>query len=239
LIVLLFGPPGCGKGTQASLIAGRYRIPAISTGELFRSECQAATPLGKQACSIIERGGLVGDEIVNRMVANRIGEPDCRSGFLLDGYPRTKAQAEFFDEILSDKELGEPTIIHLEVPPEVLLRRISARRQCPACLRIYNILSQPPRIPDLCDEDGTALIVRRDDTEAVLHRRIEAYEKITGSVITHYEASRYYRVNGERSPAEVHREIARWLTHSQRGTVPTHSQNGQGARRSGCYLGAL
>jgi len=211
MIVLLLGPPGCGKGTQASFVARRYRIPAISTGELFRAECTAGTPLGKQSCSIMAQGSLVGDEIVNQMVVNRIGKPDCLSGFLLDGYPRTKPQAEFFDGLLAEKGLPNPTVIHLEVRAETLVRRISTRRQCPTCLRIYNVFSQAPKTRDICDEDGAALIIRQDDTEAVIHQRLKAYEEITGPVITHYRGARYHRVNGDRSPEDVLRQIARLL----------------------------
>ena len=220
MIVLLFGPPGCGKGTQTSFLASRYRIPAISTGELFRAECQAGTPLGKQTCSIMAQGGLVGDEIVNQMVANRINKPDCLPGFLLDGYPRTKPQAEFFDGVLSEKGLPKPTVIHLQVRAETLVRRISTRRQCPSCLRIYNVLSQAPKTRDICDADGAALIIRQDDTEAVIHQRLKAYEEITGPVIAHYWGARYHRVNGDRSPEEVHRKIAGLLAPSPRWARP-------------------
>ncbi|HTQ57893.1 MAG TPA: nucleoside monophosphate kinase [Bryobacteraceae bacterium] len=208
MIVLVFGPPGCGKGTQASLVAGRYGIPAISTGELFRSECQAGTPLGRQACSIMARGGLVGDDIVNRMVVERVARPDCRAGFLLDGFPRTRPQAEFFDGVLSARGLPEPVVIHLEVPSKVLVRRLSARRQCPVCARVYNVLSHPPRIHGLCDDDGAALTARQDDSEPVIRRRLTAYEEVTRPVIKHYRGGRYYRVNGDRSPDAVHGEIA-------------------------------
>jgi adenylate kinase len=207
MIVLLLGPPGCGKGTQAAFVARRYRIPAISTGELFRAESKAGTTLGKQACSIMAQGGLVGDEIVNQMVVNRIGQPDCLAGFLLDGYPRTKSQAEFFDGVLSEKGFAMPTVIHLDVRAETLLRRISTRRQCPTCLRIYNVLSQPPKTRGVCDEDGAALIVRQDDTQAVIRQRLKAYEEITGPVITHYQGAGYHRVNGDRSPEDVLRKI--------------------------------
>ena len=216
MIVLLFGPPGCGKGTQASFIARPYRIPAISTGELFRAECRTGTPLAKQSGSIMAQGGLVDDEIVNQMVANRISKADYHSGFLLDGYPRTKPQAVFFDGILSQQALPKPTVIHLEVRIETLVRRISTRRQCPACSRIYNVLSQAPKTRDICDEDGAGLIIRHDDTEEVIHQRLKAYEEITGPVITHYRGARYHRVNGDHSPEEVHREIVRLLASSPR-----------------------
>jgi adenylate kinase len=211
VIVLLLGPPGSGKGTQAASIARRYGIPAISTGELFRAECQAGTPLGKQACSIMAQGGLVGDEIVNPMVVNRIGEPDCLTGFLLDGYPRTRPQAQFFDGVLSGKGLPGPAVIHLGVRPETLVRRISTRRQCPVCRKIYNLLSRDPHTPGICDEDGATLIVRQDDTEAAIHQRLKVYEEITGPVIAHYRDAQYHWVNGERPPEEVLREIARLL----------------------------
>src|SRR5581483_7900702 len=110
--------PGCGKGTQATFIAGRFRIPAISTGEMFRSECKAGTKLGKLACSILSSGRLVPDEIVNQMLAARIAQADCRHGFLLDGYPRTVPQAKFLGELLESRRLDAPTVIHLDVPAE-------------------------------------------------------------------------------------------------------------------------
>jgi adenylate kinase len=227
MIVLLLGPPGCGKGTQASYITRRYRIPAISTGDLFRAECNAGTLLGKQSCSIMAQGGLVGDEIVNQMVVNRIGKPDCLQGFLLDGYPRTKPQAEFFDGVLSAKGLPMPTVIHLEVREETLVRRISTRRQCPTCSRIYNVVSQPPRTPDICDADGAALILRQDDTEAVIRQRLKAYEEITGPVIAHYRGARYHRVNGDRPPEDVLRRIERLLAPG-----PTWSERPRGVPAS-------
>ena len=216
MIVVLLGPPGCGKGTQAYFLARRYRIPAISTGELFRAECTAGTRLGRDLCAIMSKGGLVGDEIVNQMVVNRISKPDCRSGFLLDGYPRTKHQAEFFDGVLSDKGLPKPTVVHLEVQAETLVRRISARRQCPTCLRIYNVLWQAPKTRDICDEDGATLIIRQDDTEAVIRQRLKAYEEITGPVVAYYLGASYHRVNGNLSPEEVLSEIARKLAPSPR-----------------------
>lgn len=219
MIVLLFGPPGCGKGTQAAFIAARYPIPAISTGEIFRAECKAATPLGKQASAIMAQGGLVGDDIVNQMVANRISQPDCRSGFLLDGYPRTAAQAQFLDGVLREQELPAPTVIHLEVPAGKLVRRLSARRQCPQCAKIYNLISQPPKVAGVCDADGATLIGRSDDAEAVIHERLKAYEEQTGPVIAHYhyasDAS-YHKLNGDRPAEAVQRDIARLLAPGRR-----------------------
>ena len=144
LILLLFGPPGCGKGTQAAFLAERFRIPAISTGEMFRAECKAGTPLGKMACSILAAGKLVPDEITNPIVAGRIAQSDCARGFLLDGYPRTVPQAEHFAGVLRKGRLPEPVVIHLHVPEIHLVARLTARRQCPECQKIYNLLSQSP-----------------------------------------------------------------------------------------------
>jgi len=211
LIVLLFGPPGCGKGTQAEFIAGRFQIPAISTGELFRAECKAGTPLGKMACSILAKGGFVGDDIVNAMIANCISQPECASGFLLDGYPRTLPQAEFFDATLRQRNLDPAIALHLDVPSWVIVERITARRQCPSCSHIYNLLFQPPKQDGLCDFDHTPLITREDDREEVIRERLRVYEELTGPVISHYTNARYHRIDGTLLPAEVSTEIEQVL----------------------------
>lgn len=207
MIILLFGPPGCGKGTQASFIATRFGIPAISTGEMFRTECKAGTKLGVMACKILAGGGLVGDDIVNEMLAQRIAQADCRFGFLLDGYPRTVPQARFLSCLLRECGLEAPTVIHLDVPADALVERLSARRQCPACSRIYNLRSLPPRRPGLCDSDDFQLISRDDDKEEVVRQRLKAYEELTGPVLQYYADARYRRVDGTLAPAEVSRRI--------------------------------
>ena len=207
MIILLFGPPGCGKGTQAEFIAGRFGIPSISTGEVFRAECKAGTELGKMACSILSKGGLVGDDVVNAIISKRISRPDCPESFLLDGYPRTLPQAEFLDRT----QHHEVVAIHLDVPFSRIVERITSRRQCPKCSHIYNLLSQPPKINGICDFDGAALVTREDDREEVIRQRLETYEKMTGPVITHYAKSNYFRIDGTKAPAEVSAEIARVL----------------------------
>jgi adenylate kinase len=207
MIVLLFGPPGCGKGTQAASIAQRFRIPAISTGEMFRAECKAGTDLGRQACAILKSGGLVGDQIVDQIVAARIQQPDCSSGFLLDGYPRTLEQATFLDGLLRKLGLPTPIAIHLDVPADVLVSRITARRQCGQCGRIYNMLSQPPKFREICDDDGQPLIRREDDTEPVILARLRAYHDATGPVIAFYRNGGCRRVDATGAPARIAREI--------------------------------
>jgi adenylate kinase len=203
VILLLFGPPGCGKGTQAGFLSNRFKIPAISTGEMFRAECKAGTELGKLACTILAQGGLVGDEIVNAMVANRIAQPDCANGFLLDGYPRTVPQAEQFAALLRQRELPEPVVIHMDVPDEVLVRRLTSRRQCPQCLKIYNLASQPPKIEGKCDQDGADLHTREDDREDVIRQRLRAYQELTGPILKWYGPGAVRTIDGTRSLLEV------------------------------------
>jgi adenylate kinase len=195
LILLLFGPPGCGKGTQAAYLAERFSIPAISTGEMFRDECKAGTPLGKIACELISKGALVGDDIVNGMVANRIARPDCTEGFLLDGYPRTVAQAAHFAGILRERNMPEASIIHLDVPDELLVMRLCSRRQCPE------------------------LLTREDDKESVIRDRIRAYHDQTGPVLRWYSSAHVHRINGALSPDQVARAVSNAVIESSLSVV--------------------
>ncbi len=207
MIILLFGPPGGGKGTQAALITHALSIPSISTGEIFRAELRAGTPLGNAAKEIMASGGLVGDDIVNAMVRGRLEQPDCRGGFLLDGYPRTIPQAQFLDGLLPKLGYPEPVIIYLDVPDAVLIARLTARRQCPSCGRIYNLLSQPPVRDNVCDLDGAPLIQRDDDKEEVIRARLKAYAESTGPLIEFYSKRNFHRVDGNRRPEEIRKEI--------------------------------
>jgi adenylate kinase len=174
---------------------------------MFRAECKAGTDLGKIACELLSKGGLVGDDIVNQMVARRIAKPDCRDGFLLDGYPRTVPQAAAFGTLLRERRLPEPAVIHLDVPDELLVMRLTARRQCPRCKRIYNTISQPPKLAGLCDDDGAPLDTREDDREQVIRDRIQAYHQQTGPVLRFYSSARLHRVDGAMSPDHVARSV--------------------------------
>ena len=211
MILLLFGPPGCGKGTQASFLAEKFHIPAISTGEMFRAECKAGTQLGKMACTLLSRGELVPDEIVNEIVAGRIAQEDCAQGFLLDGYPRTVPQAASFSNLLQQRKLPQPVVIHLDVADSDLVARLTSRRQCPTCKRIYNLLSQPPRVSGVCDEDGAALAERDDDKEAVVRQRLHAYKELTGPILDWYGEPAVRRVDGALPPDQVRVSIERAL----------------------------
>jgi adenylate kinase len=183
-------------------------IPAISTGDMLRAEIQAGTELGETARSIMTSGRLVGDDLVNQMLAHRVSQPDCVNGFLLDGYPRTVEQAEFLDCLITKRGLAKPIILHLDVPLDALLGRLTSRRQCPQCGTIYNLLHQPPRKPGVCDNDGCVLVTRKDDQEDVVRERLRTYEAQTRPVLAHYQdRPNYYQIRGDRSPQYIFEAI--------------------------------
>jgi adenylate kinase len=217
LVILLFGPPGSGKGTMSPMLTKLLKVPAISTGEMLRAEVEAGTPLGKTASDILASGQLVSDEIVNQMLINRLSQPDCKDGFLLDGYPRTLPQALFLDKQLGIMGFPKPTVFHLATPKSVLIERIASRRQCPKCGRIYNLLFQPPRKSGVCDDDGTKLVRRPDDTVEVVRARLDAYEKQTAPIMNHYASADYHSVPANRPPAEIFRDIQAILRHRRNG----------------------
>ena len=207
MIVLLIGAPGSGKGTQARFIAQSRGIPVISTGDMLRAECRAATALGKTACAVLANGRLLDDATMNAIVANRLQQPDCSAGFILDGYPRTVPQATSLSEFLEGAGLPEPTIVHLDVPDAALVARLSWRRYCPSCGRTYHLVEHPPARPDRCDHDGEALIQRGDDAAAVMVERLKAYHQLTEPLIEYYQGPHYHRVNGDCSPEEISHQI--------------------------------
>lgn len=215
VIILLFGPPGCGKGTQSVFLAEKFHIPAISTGEMFRAECKAGTELGKMACTIISNGGLVSDEIVDGIVASRTARPDCSNGFLLDGYPRTVPQARQLSALLQKRGLPDPIVVHLAVADDALVARLTARRQCPTCKRIYNLLSQRPCVDGVCDDDHAELLHRDDDSEPVIRRRLTAYKELTGPVLDWYGSSLVRTVDGAMATDAVRGAIEAAVTKSQ------------------------
>jgi adenylate kinase len=188
---------------------------------MFRAECKAGTSLGQQACAILARGELVGDDLVNPIVAERTARPDCARGFLLDGYPRTVPQARFLDQLVAKRGLRRPAVIHLVVPPEEIVVRLSARRHCPACSRIYNLISQPPSIDGICDGDGAALVQRDDDNEATIRKRLRAYAELTDPVLAYY--SSVWHIDGNRPPEEVALDIQQRLRRPARVNTATRA----------------
>lgn len=186
--ILIMGPAGAGKGTMSELILKEYDIPHISTGDMLRENVRNNTELGKTAKSFMEAGKLVPDDVINAMVEDRLQQPDCQKGYLLDGFPRTLVQAEAFSEI-ADK-IGKPVecVIALEVDFEILKDRITGRRICSKCGAIYHVKGHPSKVEGICDECGGELIQRKDDTVEQLKVRMDEYEKSTKPVIDFYEA---------------------------------------------------
>jgi adenylate kinase len=186
--VILLGPPGAGKGTQAQRIAHLYRLPHLSTGDMFRDHIRRDTDLGRRAKPLMERGELVPDEIVVGMVDDRIAQPDCDNGFVFDGFPRTLAQAEELERICREHKYGFTIVLHMAVDPDLLMRRLTGRRICKTGGHIYNIYDRPPKCAGICDEDGSELIHRPDDTEPVIRGRLAAYEQQTRPLVEYYRA---------------------------------------------------
>jgi adenylate kinase len=202
-IIVLIGPPGCGKGTQAAVLSELLSIPVISTGDILRAECESGTPLGNAVKATLARGELVSDDVMNQLVASWIVHPQCMNGFLLDGFPRTVPQAMFLDDTLDSLDMPRPTVIQIEVPSQVLVERIMGRRQCPSCARIYHVRHRPPAQDGICDHDGKALMRRTDDTEAVIHERLLRYEEATAPLIEYYREMEFHSVDGSDNPAMV------------------------------------
>src|SRR6202167_1132438 len=207
--VILLGPPGAGKGTQSRRIVEHYGVPQISTGDLLREHVARGTALGLEAKAIMARGELVPDELMYGIVACRLRELDCRNGFVLDGFPRTAAQAGWLDGFL-EKAVFENSqkcpliVIQLLVDYNQLLLRIAGRRSCPTCGRTYNIHTQPPRADELCDVDGTKLLIREDDREEVIAGRLATYETQTRPVADYYRAQkRLMAIDADRKMEEV------------------------------------
>jgi adenylate kinase len=213
--IVLLGPPGAGKGTQSKRIVERYGIPQVSTGDSLRENVRLGTLLGLQAKNVIERGDLVSDDLVCDMVAHRLVLRDCQRGFILDGFPRTSRQAEWLDDFLKteffDKHKGGnwlPIVIRINVDYNKLELRLTGRRTCPTCERIYNIHLQPPRVDEICDFDGSKLIIRDDDQTEVIRERLLTYERQTKPVAEYYERKgRLVAVNGDQPVGQVTEQI--------------------------------
>ena len=189
--LVLFGPPGSGKGTQAKLLVQCLGIPQISTGDMLREHIHAGDSMGIAVRGVMHAGGLVADEKVNALVLERLARPDAANGFILDGYPRTRQQAEWLCHWLKERGIDE-LVIHLLVDYNSLITRLTGRRQCPHCGTLYNLFFKPPKNDEICDLDGTKLVIRADDAADIIQQRLEAYERQTRPLIE------YFREKGRR-----------------------------------------
>jgi len=203
-ILILFGPPGSGKGTQAALLAAHYAIPSISTGEMLRHECDSGSALGLSVKAILAAGDLVSDEVMNQVVANRLRQPDCKRGFILDGYPRTVAQVRFLDTLLASIGAADPLILHLAIGANEVVERLTHRLQCSACGKIFHVDGDPDEHAFFCDRDGSKLVHRPDDNPVSIAERIHVYEATSCSVVDRYKAGpAYHRILAGRRPSDV------------------------------------
>ena len=186
LNLVLLGPPGSGKGTQAKFLAERYHIPHVSTGDMLREEVRNKTSLGLKAKEIMDQGGLVSDEIVSAMILKRLDQEDCARGVILDGYPRTVEQAQVLDGILAELGRTLERVILVDVPDEEIVRRLGGRRSCPKCGKVYHLVYSPPADGVHCDVDGAELVQRDDDKEEVIRQRLVQYHEKTQPLVDFY-----------------------------------------------------
>ena len=208
--LILLGPPGAGKGTQAVKIAEKYHIPHISTGDIFRKNVKEGTPLGKKAKEYMDKGELVPDELVVALVNDRLTADDCKAGFLLDGFPRTVFQAEEFDKFLKESGMGNTLVIDIRVDEAVLMDRMIGRRVCRACGAPYHVTNMPPKKEGVCDLCGGEVYQRADDTEETVRNRFQVYNNQTMPLIDYYEkAGNIAHINGVGDLNEVFSAIVK------------------------------
>lgn len=206
--LILFGPPGAGKGTQAEFIVECKSIPQISTGEILRSAVKAQTKMGLKAKSIMDAGGLVPDEVVLGIIRERLTQSDCEKGFVLDGFPRTIPQAVALDSILESLGKAIDHVFLLEIDNSQIVMRLSGRRTCPACGKGYHVVNAPPKVDSICDICGAALLQRDDDREDTVRNRLSVYEKQTAPLKSYYESARLLRnIDATASIAEIKKQI--------------------------------
>ena len=207
---VLLGPPGAGKGTQAVRLVEKYGIPQISTGDIFRKNIKEGTELGKKAQEYMNSGGLVPDELVVDLVKDRLMQDDCANGYLLDGFPRTIAQAEQLDEFLKEQGVKLDAVINFEVGYDVLIERLTGRRVCRSCGASFHVRNMPPKVEGVCDRCGGELEQRKDDTIETAEKRIEVYGESTAPLIEYYTRSGDLKnFDAEKDPDEVFEEIVR------------------------------
>lgn len=199
MVILLFGPPGSGKGTQARLLSEWLRIPAVSTGDLLRAEANSGSALGQELDKLLSAGQYVPDALVNGIVLRYLNESG--PGMIFDGYPRTGDQAEFLKAALAGRGLAEPVVVRLEVREAMIVERLGARRVCSACGRVYNLIQNPPKIDGVCDGCSGELMTRSDDSPEVVRQRLRTYAALTTPIFGHFR--NHFVIDGDRPPAAV------------------------------------
>jgi adenylate kinase len=208
MYIILMGPPGAGKGTQAQNLIRDYHIPQISTGDMFRAAVKAGTPLGKEAKSYMDKGDLVPDEVTVGIVKERLAQDDCKKGWILDGFPRTTAQAAALDAILHELGIKLTAVLDISVDREKLIKRVSGRLICRKCGASYHTVFNPPKKPGICDNCGSPLYQRPDDNEETVKERLAVYDTSTKPLVDYYKASgHYFLINGDQAIDQVYSDI--------------------------------
>jgi adenylate kinase len=212
MILILLGPPGAGKGTQAKLLAQTLAVPHISTGDMFRDHKARASEIGKKVQAIMDSGGLVTDDITNAMVDERLSRPDVAGGCILDGYPRTVGQAGHLDGLLARLGRAIGKVVSYEVSEQALVERIGGRRSCPTCGAVYHVTQSPPRQAGTCDKDGAALVLREDDKPENVRTRMQEYVAKTAPLKAYYQArGQVVEVDGLGAPDAILSATRKWL----------------------------
>lgn len=203
--IVLLGPPGAGKGTQAKMVSEKLGVPHISTGDILREAVRKDSPVGREAKAVMEKGGLVSDGLLAEIVKERLSEEDCVSGFILDGYPRNIPQSETLEAVSTAKGTWKKIVaLEIEVPDENIIDRLKNRRSCPKCGMVYNLKTSPPKKDEMCDSCSTRLVQREDDGEKTIRQRLIVYHEKTAPVTSYFGArNKHLTVEGEGSPEEV------------------------------------
>jgi len=206
--IIIMGPPGAGKGTQAELIKAAYPIPHISTGDMFREAVKNGTAMGLEAKKYMDAGQLVPDQVTIGIVEERLAMPDCEAGFLLDGFPRTTVQAQALDKVLAKHGKKVEIALNISVPADVLMVRMTGRVSCTTCKTVYNTLFNPPAVEGICDKCGGELIQRSDDKDETVKNRIKVYMEQTQPLLNYYEKQgNLTNLDGKRHPQEVFSDV--------------------------------
>jgi len=205
--IIFLGPPGSGKGTQAARLASELDIPAISTGEMLRREGQSKSSLGKPIQAVLASGQLVSDDLINQVIASRLRQSDCEAGCVLDGYPRTVAQARYLDNLLATLGMPAPVVFDFRISAHDVVFRLSRRRQCAECGRTFTVNGGSNKAELVCEYDGSKLIQRTDDHPATIRERLRVYEKNAAALIGYYRTRDYHDVRATRTPAEISEEL--------------------------------
>jgi adenylate kinase len=211
--LIFLGPPGAGKGTQARELAREWGVPQVATGEMLRDAVAAGTPLGREAKRIMESGGLVPDDVMIGLIAERLRQPDAAGGFILDGFPRTIAQAEALERLLKDLGHSLDAVLYFEVAEPELVRRLTGRRLCRQCQTAFHLVSAPPRRPGVCDRCGGELYQREDDGEATVRHRLQVYARQTSPLLDYYrQRGQLITIDGEGAIDAIRDAIRRAAT---------------------------